>query len=228
MVIWSEDLDNIVPMCNDFEERLIKLLWRSRPLGATTATISSSLDPSVNDHGSIEAISSSKPLSRVGSRPTSLRTGPRVYGMEDVGLGATDEKGKSKEKDKEDSCDDVKVKKTKRTWYGKKYEVEVDLESQLGKRPTKLYAPFYNGLATALSLGLSLVMYFFLNLSDLSQSSSAMVSERCSMNGLWTVLSPVSPFSPLLPYCSACHSCVDFSALSSWRILSFRSFFLCR
>jgi hypothetical protein len=32
---------------------------------------------------------------------------------------------------------------TKGTWYGKR------------KRPTKLYAPFYNGLAAAMSIGLS-------------------------------------------------------------------------
>ncbi|KDR70271.1 hypothetical protein GALMADRAFT_255169 [Galerina marginata CBS 339.88] len=30
MVIWSESLDRIIPICQDFEERLIKLLWRSR------------------------------------------------------------------------------------------------------------------------------------------------------------------------------------------------------
>lgn len=32
MIIWSESLDRIVPLCQEFEERLIKLLWRSRPL----------------------------------------------------------------------------------------------------------------------------------------------------------------------------------------------------
>jgi len=32
MVIWSESLDRIIPLCQEFEERLIKLLWRSRPL----------------------------------------------------------------------------------------------------------------------------------------------------------------------------------------------------
>ncbi|KAI5117891.1 hypothetical protein M0805_001976 [Coniferiporia weirii] len=31
MVIWSDDLDAIIPTCRDFEDRLIKLLWRSRP-----------------------------------------------------------------------------------------------------------------------------------------------------------------------------------------------------
>ncbi|KAK7689381.1 hypothetical protein QCA50_007173 [Cerrena zonata] len=31
MIIWSNDIDTIIPTCRDFEERLIKLLWRSRP-----------------------------------------------------------------------------------------------------------------------------------------------------------------------------------------------------
>ncbi|KAF9447333.1 hypothetical protein P691DRAFT_776203 [Macrolepiota fuliginosa MF-IS2] len=153
MVIWSENLESIVPTCNDFEERLIKLLWRSRHIGTTATTTSSSLAPSVNDHGSQEAsITPGKPLSRVGSHQASLRAGARIYGMEDVDLHNPDEKGKNKERSKEDVEVGGKIRKTKRTWYGKKYEVEVDLESQWAKRPTKLYAPFYNGLAAALSL----------------------------------------------------------------------------
>ena len=31
LVVWTEDPANIVSTVNDFEERLIKLLWRSRP-----------------------------------------------------------------------------------------------------------------------------------------------------------------------------------------------------
>jgi hypothetical protein len=49
MVIWSESLDRIVPLCQDFEDRLIKLLWRSRPgvAAANTATASASNATSV-------------------------------------------------------------------------------------------------------------------------------------------------------------------------------------
>lgn len=31
LVVWSDSIDTIIPTCHDFEERLIKLLWRSRP-----------------------------------------------------------------------------------------------------------------------------------------------------------------------------------------------------
>uniref|UniRef100_A0A8H7XRP5 Glycosyltransferase 2-like domain-containing protein n=1 Tax=Psilocybe cubensis TaxID=181762 RepID=A0A8H7XRP5_PSICU len=30
LVVWSDNLDNIVPLCNEFEEKLMKLVWRSR------------------------------------------------------------------------------------------------------------------------------------------------------------------------------------------------------
>lgn len=36
LVIWSYDLDAIIPTCKDFEDRLIKLLWRSRPAALST------------------------------------------------------------------------------------------------------------------------------------------------------------------------------------------------
>lgn len=31
LVVWSDDLDAIIPACRELEDRLIKLLWRSRP-----------------------------------------------------------------------------------------------------------------------------------------------------------------------------------------------------
>lgn len=57
----------------------------------------------------------------------------------------------------------------KRTWYGKKYTVEiteidgVDVES-LGpeKRPALLYAPIYNGLAMGLAMGVSYFLFILL------------------------------------------------------------------
>ena len=51
----------------------------------------------------------------------------------------------------------IMVKKTKRTWYGKEKVVEVPQidyaaqETGPEKRPAVLYAPFYNGVAAALS-----------------------------------------------------------------------------
>ena len=41
LIVWSDSIDSIIPTCRDFEERLIKLLWRSRPTGgmATSASM---------------------------------------------------------------------------------------------------------------------------------------------------------------------------------------------
>lgn len=44
MIVWSDSIDSIIPTCRDFEERLIKLLWRSRP-NATNAPTSASSHP---------------------------------------------------------------------------------------------------------------------------------------------------------------------------------------
>ncbi|EAU86690.2 hypothetical protein CC1G_06451 [Coprinopsis cinerea okayama7 len=46
LIVWSESIDRIVPLCQDFEERLIKLLWRSRPMLSGSA-------PSTQTHISI-------------------------------------------------------------------------------------------------------------------------------------------------------------------------------
>ena len=56
LVVWSHSLESIIPTCNDFEERLIKLLWRSRPNGSSL--LSPSIGGSVGGHGSLRDSSS--------------------------------------------------------------------------------------------------------------------------------------------------------------------------
>ncbi|KIY71077.1 hypothetical protein CYLTODRAFT_370017 [Cylindrobasidium torrendii FP15055 ss-10] len=73
LVVFTNSLDALIPTCQDFEERLIKLLWRSRPAG--TVSTSGSLLPrtssfSVSGHGhysSAPASSSSHALSQPSS-----------------------------------------------------------------------------------------------------------------------------------------------------------------
>ena len=45
MVVWSDEIDRIIPTCHDIEERLIKLLWRSRPTASASHAPSSSSHP---------------------------------------------------------------------------------------------------------------------------------------------------------------------------------------
>lgn len=47
LVLWSDDLDGIIPLCRDFEERLIKLVWRARgTISVPPSEVSSSGTPS--------------------------------------------------------------------------------------------------------------------------------------------------------------------------------------
>ena len=43
MVVWTYDLDSIIPTCRDFEEKLIKLVWTRR---SAFASLASSAAPS--------------------------------------------------------------------------------------------------------------------------------------------------------------------------------------
>ncbi|RDB26851.1 hypothetical protein Hypma_005327 [Hypsizygus marmoreus] len=58
LVIWSDSLDRIIPTCTDFEERLIKLLWRAQPGPTSSTSHSSSFSPSLA-HGSFTSRRSS-------------------------------------------------------------------------------------------------------------------------------------------------------------------------
>jgi hypothetical protein len=35
LVVWTDDLDHIVSLCKEFEQKLIKLVWHSRPVSRT-------------------------------------------------------------------------------------------------------------------------------------------------------------------------------------------------
>ncbi|KAJ7040766.1 glycosyl transferase family group 2-domain-containing protein [Mycena alexandri] len=129
LVVWSESLDAIIPTCQDFEDRLIKLLWRSRPTGPTSNP--GSLAGSVLSHSSMPA----RPSERL-----------RPYGAEKLdGRGPSEEGGQ------------LTKTRVRRNWYGKKVgvtttSVSADVEAGLrDRRAAKLYAPIYNGLAAGLS-----------------------------------------------------------------------------
>ncbi|KIM43612.1 hypothetical protein M413DRAFT_68979 [Hebeloma cylindrosporum] len=130
MVIWSESLDRIIPLCQDFEERLIKLLWRARPVVPTTP----------NSSGSPSA------------------AGSYCHGTGGGGVGSDSFASSQREQEE-------KTKKGyRRTWYGKKIFLQSGVDEKggalddveelrgEGKRPVRLYAPLYNGLAAGIAL----------------------------------------------------------------------------
>ena len=48
LVVWSDDIDHIIPLCSEFEQKLMKLVWRNRHLtiGTPSVTTSNSGAPS--------------------------------------------------------------------------------------------------------------------------------------------------------------------------------------
>ncbi|KAJ8502366.1 hypothetical protein ONZ45_g11833 [Pleurotus djamor] len=162
LVVWSHSLDAIVPTVQDFEDRLIKLLWRSRPPMPPSAP--GSVTGSVSGH-SLTDVNSRNSGSRFGVRGSmGKHITPSAYGMDEkdrIGLGIN-EAARSRDAL---APDGKRGKKTveKRTWYGRKKVVEVDdgldglggddvEDGKVEKRPAMLYAPVYNGIAAALAL----------------------------------------------------------------------------
>ncbi|KAG5643831.1 hypothetical protein DXG03_009562 [Asterophora parasitica] len=48
LIAWSDDLDSIVPLCSEFEEKIMKLVWRSRTNPASIVTsATTSTSPSI-------------------------------------------------------------------------------------------------------------------------------------------------------------------------------------
>ncbi|TEB25063.1 hypothetical protein FA13DRAFT_1637964 [Coprinellus micaceus] len=180
LVVWAESIDRIVPLCNDIEERLIKLLWRSRPnpssslKSSTTAGYgygygsgngagaSGSTPGSVSGHGENGGTPSSHEGLFINGGGGLAQKGSQILRAR----GAFGELGR----------DPLEATKTvKRTWYGGKRVVDIlppgaappaygtedektaaDVESGENtaphKRPVKLLAPIYNGVAAGLAL----------------------------------------------------------------------------
>ncbi|KDQ52886.1 hypothetical protein JAAARDRAFT_39833 [Jaapia argillacea MUCL 33604] len=159
LIIWSDSLDTIIPICKDFEERLIKLLWRSRPTAVSASSHPGSAAASVSGHSTTNLAGPTAFAPRVNSaylgtpaassflggvtarESTTFSVGEKVG----VDVGVLDAERRV-----------VKREKVKRTWYGKKYvveeDVEVGMDGRLDERRTKLWAPLYNGLAVGLSI----------------------------------------------------------------------------
>ena len=127
LVIWSDTLDTIIPRCFDFDDKLIKLLWRSRP----------------NAHTSNAAASVSRHIGAQGA--TSAADGIN----QSLGIATTSTRTSMDLRDVEKSADRPEVQ-WKRTWYGRKVRVTI-VEDGPERRPTRLFAAVYNGIAAGLA-----------------------------------------------------------------------------
>ncbi|KAJ3868959.1 putative glycosyltransferase family 2 protein [Lentinula novae-zelandiae] len=123
LVVWSNSLDTIIPVCQDFDASLIKLLWRSRPTG--TATSSSLHSQSFLGAGSV-------------SGHDSASVSVHSQGL----IAAAAESGRA-----------VETKTIRTWYGRKRtVQVAPSITGPEPPRKLALYAPLYNGLAAGLAL----------------------------------------------------------------------------
>lgn len=122
LVLWTNDLDGIIPLCRDFEARLIKLVWRARGIISVPASeISSSGSPSDDDLAEKSKEASAEPVAvvdRTYTDRTKAKSGWKLFSWRSTRA--------EHEKDME--------------------------QADSKKRQTRLIAPLYNGLGCALAI----------------------------------------------------------------------------
>ncbi|KAH6905024.1 glycosyl transferase family group 2-domain-containing protein [Coprinopsis sp. MPI-PUGE-AT-0042] len=135
LVVWCDDLDQIIPLCREFEEKIMKLVWRSRRSIASASILTSSTSlpvPSLDssslilneknaDGAAVPTVGATKPLEAVAEKPAPKRkwwSWKLSKKAEPSSSGSSDpEKGETR-----------------------------------GERPVRLFAPFYSGLGLGLSI----------------------------------------------------------------------------
>ena len=127
LVVWAYSLDEIIPTCRDFEDKLIKLVWNQR---SALVSLASSTAPS--------------------------NTGSDVNLNEKATQIVDKEAAKEKEKEHAEKRIAEKQAKSRVCRLGLGYFVssKQDVEKTAdgpSARPTRLLAPFYCGLACAFS-----------------------------------------------------------------------------
>lgn len=84
LIVWADNLDHIIPLCRDFEEKLVQYVWKGRPQGLVSRSSSDTalalatgggLKPAgISRHG--RAISLASPGGYVGSSGSAGGHGP--------------------------------------------------------------------------------------------------------------------------------------------------------
>ncbi|ETW76544.1 hypothetical protein HETIRDRAFT_480674 [Heterobasidion irregulare TC 32-1] len=131
LVVWSDNLDMIIPLCLDFDDKLIKLVWALRG----TFSLASSVNSTVGS--SVPSTSNSASEIQLFEKPE--KTKEAAPSSDTPGQVAAKTGGSS-------------------SLWGwristKAAQVQPDLEKGTSNvRPMRLFAPFYGGLGCALSV----------------------------------------------------------------------------
>ncbi|TFK84669.1 hypothetical protein K466DRAFT_601808 [Polyporus arcularius HHB13444] len=122
MVVWTYDLDSIIPTCRDFEEKLIKLVWTRRSAFASLA--------------------SSAAASTMAASDVNLTEKPSPAATEKAGIVLAP---KELKEPKKRGCNIFGY------WRADATDLEKTAEGP-SARPVRMFAPVYCGLGAALSL----------------------------------------------------------------------------
>ncbi|KAJ7510955.1 glycosyl transferase family group 2-domain-containing protein [Mycena galericulata] len=149
LIVWSDDIEAIVPLCGDFEEKLMKLVWRAR---LTSSNASASILTSGSIGSATVSVAPSTTASDVNLADKTRAPMPSVAEAAAAAAAAG-------EKPKEKSSKwwwSWKLSKKAATPSAKTID---DPEKQgpaspSGReaRPMRMFAPFYGGLGAGLAL----------------------------------------------------------------------------
>ena len=127
LVVWSDNLDNIIPQCRDFEDNLIKLVWsRRHSLASFSPGQSLAATPAVTS-----AVTSASDVGLTEKREETVPSPEPEPTAEPISGGSL--------------------------WgwrigsKAKRAPAPRDLEKGANWRPTRYFAPVYGGLGLALS-----------------------------------------------------------------------------
>lgn len=145
-MVWAYDADHIVNTCNDFENKLIKLLWEKRYMFAPATVPSQAPSTTASD----------------------VNLNEKVHGREAVDQKEVDfPGGKAEKKRKKRGCKWPSF----RYFVSKQEDVEKTADGA-SERPMRMLAPFYAGLSVAMSICRSfLLMMTRRAISDASATS---------------------------------------------------------
>jgi hypothetical protein len=186
LVVWSYSLDEIIPTCRDFDDKLIKLVWSRRSALVTFAT------PSGSPSGS---------GSNVHLNEKQDDAAPDALGEKAIAA-------KAKEKEQSSKREKEKSKKGRSCRFGLGYFVSAkeDVEKTAdgpSPRPMRLLACIYCGLAAGLSFceypSSSSVVAMLIVL----QTLSVVVSAFCWSKAPWMDLTLASLSWSPPPCCTA-------------------------
>lgn len=146
LIVWADNLDYIIPICRDFEDKLIKLVWRSRP--ATSSAASGITSGSIGSLGLSPSASASPSTTNLSEKLVSSGSAPSTPGNN----GALSAAERAEETRKGQA-------KKKSNWFGWRVATKEEKMDEKGvedgkpePRPIRLFAPIYGGLGAGLSI----------------------------------------------------------------------------